>query len=501
MVRKNIPDADYIPGLSAENNPRRGGTFRTAPEQRQQEALEGLAQFGARLPERVSAEIATQQRVLSGTAVPAKKEAAEGVLQRLVHFQEALGTYPTGMSTSVRAVGEAARMPIEAARLQSREEGRLIVPRAGLFYSDKFNMTREAAMSHSQDPGHLVSTLLATPQLSSLTDPQTELQGGSALSFLKAHGHHGSVTLSDRDVATINSALVKKGGVHTADLVPHSGTHPLSTLSPSVLSGLAVHYRAASQGKQGTTSSWFAESKIHAPDDLSDALNDFGNLGMGGWTKGSQAVRMFDSPHEIFGKKSEGGAHKRPSYTLNTIKNASDLYRAGVHHLLGSITHGEEWHRQNPEASEILEKAVKLPHWTDPTYTGDVHSSQLSSGLPREARSGAGDILRPENLFTGATGIPRASGRSQYLTGAPDMGYFIGEEAHNRVSRTTHFVTGANGVKIPTPVEVTQALGWAGKQAQDKGESLRGIQRATSTAQIINPNDINQLAPLRKYRA
>ena len=76
---------------------------------------------------------------------------------------------------------------------------------------------------------------------------------GSALSFIKAHGHHGSVTLSDNDVKNINSDLSKKGGFHSQDLIPHSGTHPLSTLPPSVLAGLATHYRAATQGKTGKT--------------------------------------------------------------------------------------------------------------------------------------------------------------------------------------------------------------------------------------------------------
>lgn len=504
MARRDsasVPDVDYVPGLSSENNPRRGGTFRTATEARQQEALEGLKNFGTKIPERVSAEIEKEQRVLSGKAKPQRKEQAEGIVNRLTRFQESLGTYSMGMSQSVRAVSEASRMPIEAARLQSRQEGRLIVPMAGLFYPMKFEMTQEAATSHSRDPGHLISTLLATPKLSSLTDPQTELQGGSALSFLKAHGHHGSVTLSDRDVHTINNALLERGGDVSNDLIKHSGTHPLSTLPPAVLAGLAVHHRAISQGKKSTTSHWFSDSKINTPGSLSEALYDFGNLGMGGWTKGAEAVRTFDRPYDIFGQKSVGGAHKRPSYTLNTLKNASDLYKAGVYHHLGYVTHGESWVRENPDALNIIEKASKLPHWTDPTYTGDVHSSQLVSALPHDVREGLGDILRPENLFTGASGLPRSTGRHPFLQTASDMGYFIGEEAHNRASRTAHFVTGINGVKIPQPVEVTQALGWAGKQAQDKGETLKNIMGATDISQIVNPNEINQLSPLRKYKS
>jgi hypothetical protein len=505
MARKDktpVPDVDYVPGLSAENNPRRGGNFRTATEERQQAALEGLKNFGANIPQRVSSEIESEKRVLSGNAKPDKKKQAEGIINRLTQFQEALGTYSTGMSQSVRAVTEAARMPIEAARLQSRQEGRLIVPEAGLFYPKKFEMTRQAAQSHSRDTGHIISTLLATPRLSVLSDPQTELQAGSALSFLKAHGHHGSVTLSDNDVKRINSDLIAKGKSHAQDLIPHSGTHPLSTLPPSVLAGLATHHRAINEGNKSTVSHWFSESKINAPDSLSDALHDFGNFGAGGWTKGADAVRTFNNPYELFGKKSIGGGHKVPSYTLNTLKSSSDLYNAGVHHFLGHLTHGEEWARQNPDSVNIIEKASRLPHWTDPTYTGDVHSSKLSTGLPPEVTRGLGDILRPANIFTGATALPRGGGRGHpFLQTAPDMGYYIGEEAHNRASRTSHFVTGVSGLKIPSPVEVTQALGWAGKQAQDKGETLRNIQRATDMSQIINPNQINQFSPLRTYKA
>ena len=504
MARRttSVPDVDYAPGLTPETNPRRGGNFRTAPEERQAAALAGLEAFGSRVPERVSSELETQQRVLSGKAAPEKKKQAEGIINRLSHFQEALGTYATSMSQSVRAVTEAARMPIEAARLQSRQEGRLIVPEAGLFYPKKYEMTRDAALSHSRDSSHLISTLLATPDLSALSDPQTELQGGSALSFIKAHGHHGSVTLSDNDVKNINSDLSKKGGFHSQDLIPHSGTHPLSTLPPSVLAGLATHYRAANQGKVSKTSHWFAGSTINAPDSLSDALHDFGNLGAGGWTKGARAVATFNNPIESFGQMSTGGSHKVPSYSLNTIKNSNDLYRAGQHHYLGMVTHGDEWTRQNPDAINIVEKAARLPHWSDPTYTGDVHSSQLSSGLAPKVREGLGDILRPTHIFKGATALEGGVRRGHpFLQTAPDMGYYIGEEAHNRASRSSHFVTAANGLKIPAPVEVTQALGWAGKQAQDSGETLRNIQNATDVSQIINPNQINQLKPLRTYKA
>jgi len=498
----SVPNVDYIPGLTPETNPRRGGNFRTAPEERQAAALAGLEAFGSRIPERVSSELETQQRVLSGKADPAKKKQAEGIITRLSHFQEALGTYSTGMSQSVRAVTEAARMPIEAARLQSRQEGRLIVPEAGFFYPKKYEITRDAALSHSRNSSHLVSTLLATPDLSALSDPQTELQGGSALSFIKAHGHHGSVTLSDNDVQNINSDLSKKGGFHSQDLISHSGTHPLSTLPPSVLAGLATHYRAANQGKAGKTSHWFAGATINAPDSLADALHDFGNLGAGGWTKGARAVRTFNNPIESFGQMSTGGSHKVPSYSLNTIKNSHDLYRAGQHHYLGMVTHGDEWTRQNPDATNIVEKAARLPHWSDPTYTGDVHSSQLISGLDPKVREGLGDILRPTHFFTGATALEGGVRRNHpFLQTAKDMGYYIGEEAHNRASRSSHFVTAANGLKIPAPVEVTQALGWAGKQAQDRGETLRNIQNATDISQIINPNQINQLKPLQTYKA
>ena len=502
MVRRAVPDADYVPGLSSETNPRRGGTFRTAPQARQEEALSGLESFGSRIPERLSAEIETQKRIATGNANPSKKKAAAGVVNRLSSFQESLGTHATSMLRSVRAVSEAAQMPIEAARLQSRQEGRLIVPEAGKFYPTKYEMTRDVATSHSRDPRHILSTLLATPQLSPLTDPQTELQGGAALSFLKAHGHHGSVTLSDENVKQINSHLISKG--YKQDIIKNSGVHPLSTLSPPVLAGLATHHRAVSTGeKPSTTSNWFTGATINAPDSLSDALVDFGNLGMGGWTKGASAARTFDNPTSFFSEASSGGAHKVPSYTLNSIKNSAELYRAGVHHHLGVLTHGEAWHQQHPEARDIIGKAAKLPQWSDPTYTGDVHSSALSSGLPPATRAGLGDILRPDNLFKGATGLKRGTEvrGHPFLQTAKDMGYFIGEEAHNRASRSSHFVTGVNGLQIPSPVEVTQALGWAGKQAQDKGQTLRGIRQATDVSQIVNPNTINQLSPLRTYKA
>lgn len=504
MARTPVTAGSYIPGLTPENNPRRGGNFNTATAQRQEEALAGLESFGSRIPERVDAEIDAATRKLAGGANPQSKKQAEGVLTRLNHFQESMGTYSTSMAQSVRSVRDAALMPIEAARLQSRTEGRLIVPEAGKFYGTKYEMTHAAAQSHSRDPQHMVSAMLATPVLSALSDPQTELQAGSGLSFIKAHGHHGSVTLSDENVKQINTQLSNKKEF-SGDLISHSGTHPLSTLPPAVLAGLATHYRAAQQGRVGATSHWFAGATINAPDSLSDALHDFGNLGAGGWTKGARAVRTFNNPIEEFGKVSTEGAHKIPSYTLNTLKNSDELYRAGVHHYLGSVTHGQAWHEQNPDAAHIIGKAASLPQWKDPTYTGDVHSGKLSSGLPTAAQEGLGDILRPENLFKGmlprATPHPRSTRTSPILQTPSDMGYFIGEEAHNRASRSSHFVTGASGLQVPAPAEVTQALGWAGKQAQDKGETLKSIRGASDISQIINPNQINQLNPLRTYRA
>ena len=502
-IRKTLPDTDYVPGLSAENNPRRGGNFRTATPEMQEEALKGLESFGSKLPQRINETIASETRVLSGTARPQRKKEAKGIINRLSSLSEQLkGTPTTGMGRSVRAISEAAQMPVEAARLQSRETGKLIIPQAGLFYPEKLTMSAEAALSHSHDPRHVVSTLLATPELSPLSDPQTETQGGAALSFLKAYGHHGSVTLTDENVKQINSDLMnKKGKTHSKDFIKHSGTHILSTLPPSVLAGLAAHHRASEGGKTATTSHWFEGSHINAPGDLSSALVDFGNFGAGGWTKGSRAARMFDDPFTHFSEMTKGGQHKARSYTLNTIKNTNDLYKAGVHHYLGVLTHGDAWHQENPDAASILGHASKLPAWRDTTYTGDVHSSQLAVGLEPGLRTGLGDIQRPEELFKGATVLKTRGGQGHpFLQTSPDMGYYIGEEAHNRVARSKNFTIDVAGSRYNAPVEVVQALGWAGKQAQDKGESLKRIRSAEFHSSIIDPNTINQLSPLRKYR-
>ena len=49
MARRttSVPDVDYAPGLTPETNPRLGGNFRTAPEERQAAALAGLEAFAA----------------------------------------------------------------------------------------------------------------------------------------------------------------------------------------------------------------------------------------------------------------------------------------------------------------------------------------------------------------------------------------------------------------------------------------------------------------------
>jgi hypothetical protein len=515
MARRttSVPDVDYIPGITAENNPRRGGNFRTATPERQDEALRALEAFGPSIPQRLESEAEAHRRAIARPSTPPEKKASsERRIERITHFLESAGSFSTGMGKSTRAISEASQMPIEAARIRSRQEGQLIVPEAGLFYPNKYDMTMEAASSHSRRPEHLISSMLAIPRLSATSSPQAELQGGAGLSFIKTHGHHGTVTFTDDNVKRINSALLAKntkpaeGDVYdySKDLIPHSGTHVLSSLSPSVLGALASHHHGEREGFKATTSDWFKGATINAPGSLSDALSDFGNLGMGGWVKGRIAAHAFDNPIETFSSLSTGGSHKIPSYTLNTIKNSDQLYRAGVYHHLGDITHGEAWHREHPDAKSIIEKASKLPHWSDPTATMDVHSGKLSTGLDTSTQEFLGDSIRPPSLFnknimaSKAPKHPLSTKEAPILQTMPDMGYFIGEEAHNRVARSSHFRSGAG---VSTPSEVLQALGWAGRQAQVQGQTLKGLRGATDVSQIIDPNQINQLAPLRTYKA
>lgn len=503
--KKNDPS--YSPTFVGGQNPRRGGNFRTATEQRQEEAKKGLVDFGINLPARLSSEIETQKRVATGDADPAKKKQALGIVNRLQEAYSMMRGKPveTSITRSVNAVTNAARMPIEAARIASREQGRLVIPEAGLFYAHKFDLTSGAASAHARDMNvndrhnHLVSSLIATPQLSPMTDPQTETQGGAGLSFIRAYGHHGAVNFSDENAREINASI--KDPAHH---LKRSGLHSLSELSPHVLSRLASHHRASvtAEGKS-KYSDMFSSSTLHLPGSLSDAMADFGNLGTGGVTKGARAIEHFNKPLESFGgEPTSKGSHKVGEYTLDSLKYAKPEYRAGVTHWLGLRTHGDAWAAQHPEAKQAVLKAKDTPEWQVPHGTMDVHSSQVASALDPELRSAVGgELLRPDKLFKNETALPTARGKHPFMQTGPDMGYYIAEEAHTRAGRTGHFTLDIDGTKVHAPGEVTQALGWAGKQAQDKGESLRNIMSAQSHSGIIDPNTINQLKPLRTYRS
>ncbi len=506
MVRRK-DDPSYSPTFVGGQNPRRGGNFRTTSPQRQEEAKKGLVDFGINLPARISSEIEAQKRVASGNADPAKKKQALGVVNRLQEAHSMMRGKPveTSLTRSVNAVVSAARMPVEAARIASREQGRLILPEAGLFYAHKFDLTSGAASAHARGMGindrhnHVVSSLIATPQLSPMTDPQTETQAGAGLSFIRAYGHHGSVNFSDENARQINASI--KDPTHH---LKRSGVHSIAELSPPVLAKLASHHRASvtAEGKS-KYSDMFSTSKIDLPGSLSDAMADFGNLGTGGVTKGARAIEYFDKPLESFGgAPTSGGAHKVGSYTLDSLKYANPTYREGVTHWLGLHTHGDAWAQQHPEAHQSVLKGKDTPEWHVPHGVIDTHAGQLHSALDPELRSAVGgEILRPENFFKNETALPKASGRHPFNQTGADMGYYLAEEANTRAGRTKHFTIDIGGTSVSAPGEVTQALGWAGKQAQDKGESLRNIMSAQSHSGIIDPNNINQLKSLRTYRA